>query len=92
MPKVVASPFRPILHEPRFGVYSELFAGLSPDVTIEHSGQYLIPWGRLGQPREDITKGCLSTQEGGTGTAKRFWEWCEMECKDGMERSEGAEL
>lgn len=81
-----------MLHEPRYGAYSELFAGLSPDITLEHNGQYLIPWGRLGQPRDDIAKGCLSAQEGGTGTARRFWEWCEMECGDWMERGEDVGL
>jgi hypothetical protein len=34
------------LHTPIHGAYTELFAGLSPDVTLENNGAWIIPWGR----------------------------------------------
>ncbi|KAJ4865426.1 short chain dehydrogenase domain-containing protein [Trichoderma breve] len=58
------------------GAYSELFCGLSPDVTAEKSGSYAIPWGRLAKIREDIEKGSKSTKEGGTGMGKVWYDWC----------------
>ncbi|KAL6790792.1 NAD(P)-binding protein [Trichoderma sp. SZMC 28012] len=58
------------------GAYSELFCGLSPEVTIEKSGSYAIPWGRLAKIREDIEKGSKSTKEGGTGMGKVWYDWC----------------
>ncbi|KAH8151408.1 uncharacterized protein LAJ45_04612 [Morchella importuna] len=60
-----------------YGGLTELWAGLSPKVTEENNGAYVIPWGRFGAPRADITKGL---EENG----KKLWEYCEGECKDYM--------
>ncbi|OBT87410.1 hypothetical protein VE02_04201 [Pseudogymnoascus sp. 03VT05] len=72
---------KPILHEPRFGGYTELFAGLSPEVTLELNGAYIIPWGRIRGDqdcsRKDIVKAITPKEEGGLGYDSRFWEWCE---------------
>ncbi|RYP64125.1 hypothetical protein DL771_008905 [Monosporascus sp. 5C6A] len=74
---------RRLLHEPIFGAYTELYAGLSPDITMEHNGAYVIPWGRLRQDkahkRQDIIKAMKSEEEGGLGFGKKFWEWCETQ-------------
>ncbi len=67
------------MHEPIKGAYTELYAGWSRDVTLEQSGAYLIPWGRIGRLRADI-EDAMRDAEG--GNARRFWEWCER-------RSEG---
>ncbi|CZT10000.1 related to Oxidoreductase, short-chain dehydrogenase [Rhynchosporium agropyri] len=66
-----------ILHTPIHGAYTELFAGLSPDVTSEHNGAWIIPWGRFGHLRADLEAGSKSIEEGGTGIANKFWDWSE---------------
>ena len=75
----------PLLHEPRFGGYTELYAGLSPDITLENNGSYVIPWGRLrpdkGCPRKDILNAMTPEEDGGLGYGKKFWEWCELKWK-----------
>ncbi|KAF7547338.1 hypothetical protein G7Z17_g7799 [Cylindrodendrum hubeiense] len=72
-----------ILHEPKFGAYTELYAGLSPEITLEHNGAYVIPWGRIRPdsecPREDVIKAMTSEEAGGLGYGKRFWDWCEQQ-------------
>jgi hypothetical protein len=35
-----------------------------------------IPWGRLAKIREDIDNGSRSVQEGGTGMAEKWYDWC----------------
>ena len=60
------------------GAHTNLWCGLSPEVTIEDGGKYAIPWGRWhpGQ-RSDIVRGLKGKDEGGTGVAQEFWDWCE---------------
>ncbi|KAI0467448.1 hypothetical protein F4859DRAFT_244838 [Xylaria cf. heliscus] len=74
-----------MLHDPEFGAYTELFAGLSPELKIEHNGTYVIPWGRRRPDneitRKDILKAMAPESEGGLGHAKKFWEWCEEQWK-----------
>ncbi|PNP46392.1 hypothetical protein TGAMA5MH_02428 [Trichoderma gamsii] len=65
-----------LLFPPINGAYSELFCGLSPEVTAQKSGSYAIPWGRLAKIREDIDNGSRSVQEGGTGMAEKWYDWC----------------
>lgn len=66
-----------VAYDAYYGGLTELFAGLSPEVTEEHNGAYIIPWGRLGEPRADIKRGL---EENG----KKLWEFCEGECKEYM--------
>ena len=62
--------------DPIFGAYKEAFAGLSPEVDEGRNGAYLIPWGRFYDGlREDLVLAMTAEEEGGTGIAKRFWEW-----------------
>ncbi|KFY49848.1 hypothetical protein V495_00425 [Pseudogymnoascus sp. VKM F-4514 (FW-929)] len=72
---------KPMLHEPRFGGYTELFAGLSPEVTLQQNGAYVIPWGRIQEDeecsRKDIVEAMTPKEEGGFGYDGRLWEWCE---------------
>lgn len=74
-----------VLHEPRFGAYTELYAGPSKDITLENNGAYVIPWGRLradeGCPRKDILNAMLLQEDGGLGYGKKLWEWCELKWK-----------
>ncbi|KAL7900324.1 hypothetical protein HDV63DRAFT_370843 [Trichoderma sp. SZMC 28014] len=71
----------PVLHDAIYGAYSELFAGLSPDVKPERSGQYVMPWGRFGPTRPDIDKS-LSPENGqDISKAGKFFEYCENQTK-----------
>lgn len=38
-----------------------------------------MPFGRLGENRDDLIVAMKLKSEGGTGGAKRFWEYCEKE-------------
>jgi hypothetical protein len=69
--------FSPLLYQAKFGAYTELWAGLSPDLHPESSGSYVIPWGRLHPvPRDDLQLALKTKDEGGTGQARAFWDWC----------------
>ena len=75
--RIAASP---LMHHPKMGAYTELWAGLSPEVSMEMNGGYVIPWGRRHPaPRQDILDALKSTEEGGTGQAAEFREWCEKQ-------------
>ncbi|KAI1376900.1 NAD(P)-binding protein [Hypoxylon crocopeplum] len=69
------------LQKPVFGAYTELFAGLSPEVTRDTNGRYIFPWGRLipdsSIVRQDVLKAAESEELGGLGYGKKLWEWCE---------------
>lgn len=69
---------RLLLHPPKLGAYTELYAGLSDDFGMEDVGGFVIPWGRKHPaPRQDLLKCMRTKDEGGTGLAKEFVEWCE---------------
>ncbi|PQE23618.1 short-chain dehydrogenase protein [Rutstroemia sp. NJR-2017a BVV2] len=68
----------PLLYEARMGALTELWAGLSSDLTMDHNGAYVVPWGRLHpSPREDLLQSLKGVEEGGTGRAQEFRKWCE---------------
>jgi retinol dehydrogenase-12 len=64
---------------PKYGAYSELFAVLTPEVTLERNGDFIIPWGRFGVLPCDIASAMKPESEGGVGLSEKFWEWCERE-------------
>lgn len=68
-----------VLHKVVFGAYTELYAGLSPDITAADNGGYVIPWGRIQRSshRKDILLAIKDKEEGGSALASRFWTWCE---------------
>ncbi|KAJ5948840.1 hypothetical protein N7454_002147 [Penicillium verhagenii] len=72
---------RPLRHEAKFGAHTELYAGISPEITLKKNGAYVIPWGRIRPdkncPRRDIITAMASNEDGGLGYPTRFWEWCE---------------
>lgn len=72
-----------MLKPPIYGAYTELFAGLSPDVMESRNGGYVIPFGRFyDNLRKDLVLGKRSQDEGGTGIAADFWDWCEEQVKE----------
>lgn len=66
-----------LLHDPKLGAYTELFAGVSTDLTMDDAGGYLIPWGRRHPGLSKDLLRCIATrEEGGTGLSKEFLDWC----------------
>ncbi|KAH7015037.1 hypothetical protein EDB80DRAFT_323486 [Ilyonectria destructans] len=65
----------------KFGAYSELFGLLSPEITSEKNGSFIIPWGRFGRLPCDIQSALKTKEQGGTGVAQRFVDFCERETK-----------
>lgn len=75
----------PLLHKAELAALSELYAGLSPDITADNNGCYILPWGRIStNPREDIVQAMKSKDEGGKGYAAEFWEICASHCSKYM--------
>ncbi|KAF4973192.1 hypothetical protein FSARC_444 [Fusarium sarcochroum] len=70
-----------VLYPPVYGGYVNIFAGFSPDVTLENSGRFISPWGRLWHALPDMVAGSKTEAEGGTGHARRFWQWTEGQVK-----------
>ncbi|CCF55874.1 hypothetical protein KAFR_0A04390 [Kazachstania africana CBS 2517] len=60
-----------LLYNSVYGAYSELYGALSPDLTVADQGAYIIPWGEIGQPRNDIKVGLT------TGADLRLWDLVE---------------
>ena len=71
-----------ITYPPVNGGYTELYAGLSPDVATIKPDQWVIPWGRLASLRADLAAAGVPEAEGGNGTAGKFWEWSEEQVKE----------
>jgi len=70
----------PLLHQPRMGAYTAIWAAFSQDLVIEDGGKYIIPWGRLHpSPRQDFLDAMKSKDEGGTGVAATFMEYCDRQ-------------
>ncbi|KUL84777.1 hypothetical protein ZTR_07274 [Talaromyces verruculosus] len=67
-----------ILYPPKLGGYTELYAGLSPEITEKMPGAYIIPWGRIlaRNPRKDIYQAIDE------GKGKELWDWCEKQIKE----------
>ncbi|KAH8195539.1 hypothetical protein TruAng_010299 [Truncatella angustata] len=66
------------------GVYTQLYAGFSPEVTnekVDWTKEWIIPWGRVAPIRPDLPKATLPADEGGNGNAQQFWEWSEQQVK-----------
>ncbi|KAI8630460.1 hypothetical protein F5Y19DRAFT_427699 [Xylariaceae sp. FL1651] len=67
------------------GVYTQLFAAFSPELTIANfdwSKQWVIPFGRVASLRPDLPPATLPVEDGGNGNAQQFWEWNEQQVKD----------
>ncbi|KAK1637091.1 hypothetical protein BDP81DRAFT_460685 [Colletotrichum phormii] len=66
----------PLLYDAKFGGYTELFAGLSSEISLENNGVYVITWGRIRPdsdcPRKDIINALKPEADGGLGYAAKF--------------------
>lgn len=73
----------PLLHKPQQAALTELYAGLSPDISLEKNGCYVLPWGRTSNNlRGDLINATRTVEEGGSGRAQEFWELCVEKTKD----------
>lgn len=70
-----------MLHDPIYGAYTELFAGLSPIIRKEDSGRYVIPWGRFGVNRADIEAELKPSAGKAEYKAAIFFDYCENATK-----------
>ncbi|KAI1109634.1 short-chain dehydrogenase [Nemania sp. NC0429] len=74
---------RPLLYGPDMAALTQLYAGLSEEITLEKSGSYIIPWGRVStQLRDDLVDATKLPSEGGSGRAKEFWDFCADKTSD----------
>ena len=73
-----------MLYPARFGAYTELYAGLAEDLSLEgDQGGWVIPWGRSSRLRPDIEAEALKAERGEEGTVGgRLWEWSEEVVKE----------
>lgn len=80
-PWLVRQLMRPLFYPPKMGAYTELWAGLSQDV--KSGGQkFIIPWGRWhDNPKKEIVESLKTPEEGGTGLAAKFYDYCELQTK-----------
>nr|POE90118.1 putative oxidoreductase [Quercus suber] len=77
MPSWVPILAAPLLHKPKMGAYTNIWAALSPELTIEDGGKYILPWGRVHpSPRKDIVDAMKTKEQGGTGEATVFVDYC----------------
>ncbi|KAL8744457.1 MAG: hypothetical protein Q9190_003308 [Brigantiaea leucoxantha] len=82
-PRMMRWMSAPLLHDARMGAYTVLWAGVAEELTMENSGGYVIPWGRVHpSPKADMVKTLRRKEEGGTGGAKAFAEWCDGQVQD----------
>lgn len=82
-PWLMRTLMAPVMYEPKMGAYTELWTGLSEEVTCEYGGRFAIPWGRWHpNPRKDILESLKTKEEGGTGLAAEFRAWCEEQIKE----------
>ncbi|CAJ2512050.1 Uu.00g076750.m01.CDS01 [Anthostomella pinea] len=61
------------------GAYTELFAGLSPEVTADKAGDYIFPFGRFQAICKELQLAAGPEAEGGVDLARNFWEWSEKQ-------------
>ncbi|KAF1930347.1 NAD(P)-binding protein [Didymella exigua CBS 183.55] len=59
-----------ITYPPVNGAYTELFAGLAPEVKALKRNEWVIPFGRITALRADLAE---AGEEG--GKAQKFWDW-----------------
>ncbi|KAF2095335.1 NAD(P)-binding protein [Rhizodiscina lignyota] len=57
------------------GAYTALYAGWE-DIEGDSYAAYVIPWGREGRCRPDLVDAVKMKEDGGTGGAVAFWDWC----------------
>lgn len=82
-PKWLIAALGFLIYDVVYGAYTNAWAGLSDEIGMADSGRYVIPWGRWHPKiRGDIEGALKGKEDGGSGVASAFWEWCEQETKE----------
>lgn len=82
-PRLTVWLSKPVYYTPVEGAQTMLWAGLSPDVTTDDGGRFVIPFGRWHpSPRPELMDAMKDVEDGGKGIAKIFEDWCEKKIKD----------
>ncbi|KAJ5843590.1 Short-chain dehydrogenase/reductase SDR [Penicillium rubens] len=70
----------PFLYAPRFGAYTAIWSAFDGDLKIDDGGRYILPWGRIHPcPRDDLLRAMKGKEEGGTGIAAEFTQYCDSQ-------------
>ena len=71
----------PMRYDGELGAYTELWAGLSPDVTEKRKEVYGFQWWGRRNPAlwKYLSEALKPKHEGGTGQAQEFRAWCEQQ-------------
>ncbi|RYP58008.1 hypothetical protein DL769_009157 [Monosporascus sp. CRB-8-3] len=84
-PRLLYYVLLPILRDPVHGAETYLWMAFSESVTMDEAvaGRYAICDGRWhpGQ-REDLVLALRSTEEGGSGRAREYFDWCERKVEE----------
>ncbi|KAI8630632.1 NAD(P)-binding protein [Xylariaceae sp. FL1651] len=73
----------PIFKPPKMGAYTELWSGLSADVKSGDGQKFIIPWGRFyTMSKKEHLASLKSKEEGGTGLAAEFFDYCDAKTKE----------
>ncbi|KAK9320878.1 hypothetical protein V1517DRAFT_328031 [Lipomyces orientalis] len=72
MPRWQLALFKFVAKNPVNGAYTELYAGLSEDITEKNSGGWVAPFGRLTRGPTDLFDPELG---------RKYWEWSEEQIK-----------
>jgi retinol dehydrogenase-12 len=81
MPAPVRAVMSALFKGPEYGAYTELYAGLGPDV---RSGDFVIPWGRKDSVPAHIVEGTVLKEGEVESVSARFYEWCGLQVRDFM--------
>ncbi|KAL4756023.1 uncharacterized protein BDW70DRAFT_154513 [Aspergillus foveolatus] len=73
----------PLLHRADLAAHTKLYAGFSPEISLQNNGCYVVPFGRIhDQVADKLSSAMKVAEDGGTGRAKEFWEFCEARTRD----------
>ncbi|KAL3472133.1 hypothetical protein BJX99DRAFT_266208 [Aspergillus californicus] len=73
----------PVLYKPERNAHTDIYAGFSLDISLQNNGCYIIPFGRIHTSMaERLLAATRVVEDGGTGRAMEFWEFCEDRVKD----------
>lgn len=89
--RVGAAILNLFLHPPVKGAYTELFAGVSPDVTPQNTidpATWVLPWGRLATMKRLDLVDAFNPEN--NGKAAEFWTWCERQVEEYIMEAEVA--
>lgn len=76
-----------ILYPAKYGAYTELYCGLSDQLTTADNGSFIAPWGRKSSVRADILAqmhGVQGQTDGKVSVAKSFSEYCNSATREYM--------